>query len=287
MQSILQAALQQRATDILNIDNRIWFRVLGKLQSTPHAPVPFESLPTGFERKSATHVRCLSTDLTLTNLQYPEEVSTVMDFEKGLVLLSGANTSGRTTLLLYWLSILQNRSVESHIDLPPTKGVLWSSDQPDIQIVNITDATSVFKALRDSIHQLVIAIVDAKNANDTLRHFTMLLREYSPTTVQSLMSEQICSLVTVNLVRTVQQKIRPLISIINRNESITSLIKAGSFQKLEDSVQRGNAGLGSISADLQLAEWITIRNIELDEAIRFANYPATMRLRAAGIVHND
>ena len=287
MQSILQAAQQQRANDILNIDNRIWFRVLGKLQSTPHTGVPFESLPTGFERKSATHIRCLSTDLTLTNLQYPREVSTVMDFEKGLVLLSGANTSGRTTLLLYWLSILQNRSVESHIDLPPTKGVLWSSDQPDIQIVNITDAASVFKALRDSVHQLVIAIVDAKNANDTLRHFTMLLREYSPTTVQSLMSEQICSLVTINLVRTVQQKIRPLISIINRNESITSLIRAGSFQKLEDSVQRGNAGLGSISADLQLAEWITIRNIELEEAIRFANYPATMRLRAAGIVHND
>ena len=287
MQAILQAAQQQRATDILNIDNRIWFRVLGKLQSTPHTAIPFEELPTGFERKSATHIRCLPTDLTITSLQYPSEVSTAMDFERGLVVVSGAHTSGKTTLILHWLSRLQNRSVESHIALPTTQGVLWSSDQPDIQIVKITDASSIFKALRDSIHQLVIAIVDARNSKDALRHFSMLLKEYSPAVVQSLMSEQICSLVNINLVRTVQQKFRPLVSITNSNESIASLIEAGKFDKIEDSVQRGNGGLGSLSADLQLTEWIKMRQIQLDEAIRFANYPATMRLRASGIVHND
>ena len=37
MQAILQAAQQQQATDILTIDNRIWFRVLGSLQSTNHS----------------------------------------------------------------------------------------------------------------------------------------------------------------------------------------------------------------------------------------------------------
>ncbi len=287
MHAILQAAQQQRATDILNIDNRIWFRVLGKLQSTPHTPVPFEGLPTGFERRSATHIRCLPTDLTLTSLQYPGEISTVMDFEKGLVILSGTKNSGKTTLLLHWLSTLQNRCVQSLIDLPTTQNVLWSNDQPDIQIVEITDEASVFSALRNSIHHLVIAIVDARNTNDALRHCTMLMNTYRPINVQSLMSEQICSLVNINLVQTVQQRLRPLISITNCNESIASLVEAGNFDKIEDSVQRGNGGLGSISADLQLAEWIKMRQVQLDEAIRFANYPATMRLRASGIVHND
>ena len=215
MHAILQAAQQQRATDILNIDNRIWFRVLGKLQSTPHTPVPFEGLPTGFERRSATHIRCLPTDLTLTSLQYPGEISTVMDFEKGLVILSGTKNSGKTTLLLHWLSTLQNRCVQSLIDLPTTQNVLWSNDQPDIQIVEITDEASVFSALRNSIHHLVIAIVDARNTNDALRHCTMLMNTYRPINVQSLMSEQICSLVNINLVQTVQQRLRPLISITN------------------------------------------------------------------------
>ena len=115
----------------------------------------------------------------------------------------------------------------------------------------------------------------------------MLLKDYPSTSVQSLMSEQICSLVNVNLIQTVQQKLRPLLSITNVNESIASLIEAGKFSKIEDSVQHGNGGVGSLSADLQLAEWIKMRQIHLEEAIRFANYPATMRLRASGIVHND
>ena len=210
-----------------------------------------------------------------------------MDFEKGLVILSGIHSSGKTTLLMYWLSTLQNRSVTSSIKLPTTQGILWSNDQPDIQIVSITDQASALNALRDSIHQLVIAIVDARSNHDALRHMSMLLKEYSPTIVQSLMSEQICSLVNVNLIQTVQQRLRPLLSITNVNESIASLIEAGHFSKVEDSVQHGNGGIGSLSADLQLSEWIKMRQIHLDEAIRYANYPATMRLRASGIVHND
>ena len=287
MQAILQAAQQKQATDILTIDNRIWFRILGTLQSTDYPVATFEELPSGFEQKSPTHIRCLPLDLTLTGLQYPREVSTVTDFTKGLVLLSGTNTSGKTTLLLHWLSKLKNRSVDSRITLPTTKGVLWSNDQPDIQIVDITDSSSAFNALRSSIHRLVIAVIDARNNADTLRHLTMLLKEYDPRSIQSLMSEQICSLVNINLVRTIQQKLRPLIAITNCNESIAALIADGEFHKLENSVQRGNGGFGSLSADVQLAEWIQMRQIQLEEAIRFANYPATMRLRASGIIHND
>lgn len=287
MQAILQSAQQQQATDILSIDNRIWFRVLGRLQTTEFSVVPFVELPSGFELKSPTHIRCLPQDLTLTNLQYPCEVSTIGDFTKGLIVLSGSNNSGKTTLLLHWLNNFKNRSVDSHISLPVTEGILWSSDQPDIQIVTVTDRESTFNALRSSIHRIVIAIVDARSNADAIRHLTMLLKDYELHSIRSLMSEQICSLVNVSLVRTVQQKLRPLIAITNRNESISALIANGEYQKLEDAVQRGNGGVGSLSGDVQLAKWIQMRQIQLDEAIRFANYPATMRLRASGIIHND
>lgn len=287
MDSILQSARQQSATDILNINNQIWFRCLGKLAQTQHAPVPFDNSPHGFEKKSDSHLRCLPNDLTLGGLQYPGEISTVLDFPKGLVIVNGTKNSGRTTLLLHWLNSLQNRSVHSHIDLPPTQGVLWSADQPDIQIVSITDEESAIRALRDSIHQLVIAVMDARNNADALRHMTMLLKSHDQAAVKSLMSEQIVSLVNTSLVRTVQQRFKPLLAITNSNESIAAQIADGEFDKLEDSVQRGNGGRGSLSADVQLADWLKNRQVQLEEAIRFANYPATMRLRAAGIIHND
>lgn len=289
MQSILQDAVQRRATDIVLINNTIWFRIQGKLQSTNHTAMSFDAVPNGFEKKSDTHIRCLPTDLTLSGLQYPGEVSKVLDFEKGLVILSGAHNSGKTTLILHWLNSLKDRSVESEIALPPhmTPSVLWSTDQPDIRLVKITNATSALQALRDSIHHLVIAVLDARTNADALRHIRMLLSQYNPQTIQSLMSEQVCSLVNIALVRTVHQQYRPLVSITNRNESISAQIAEGDFHKLEDSVQRGNGGLGSLSCDVQLAEWLQQRQIQLDEGLRFANYPATMRLRASGIIHND
>ena len=71
----------------------------------------------------------------------------------------------------------------------------------------------------------------------------MLLKEQESRSIQSLMSEQICSLVNINLVRTVQN-LRPLLAITNSNESIAALITDGKFDKLEDAVQREMVALG-------------------------------------------
>ena len=295
MDAILRDAQQQYATDILLINGSVWFRVSGKLQSTTHTASAFENVPDGFERKSNSHIRCLPTNFTLNELQYPGEVSKVLDFERGLIILNGATNSGKTTLLLHWLKSLQQRSVDNRIQLPKSglDNVLWSSDQADIQLTSITDGASAFKALRDSIHQIVIAVVDARSNADALRHIHMILCNSGHSSgsddnmILSLMSEQICSVVNISLVRTVQQRYRPLVAITNRNESVSAQIAHGDFHKLEDAVQRGNGGLGSLSADLQLANWLQQRQIDLEEALRFANYPATMRLRASGIIHND
>ena len=295
MHAILQDAQQQYATDIILINGSVWFRVSGKLQPTTHTASAFEDLPDGFEYKSHTHIRCLPTDFSLSGLQYPGEVSKILDFERGLVILNGANNSGKTTLLLHWLKSLQHRSVDNQIQLTNAglNRVLWSSDQADIQLTSITDGASALKALRDSIHQLVIAVVDARNNADALRHIHMLLCNSTSSNGSndnhflSLMSEQICSVVNISLIRTVQQQYKPLLAITNRNESISAQIANGAFHKLEDAVQRGNGGFGSLSGDLQLASWLQQRQIHLEEALQFANYPATMRLRASGIIHND
>ena len=295
MDTILRDAQEQHATDILLINGGVWFRVSGKLQPTEHTASGFNNVPIGFELKSTSHIRCLPTGFSLSALQYPGEVSTVLDFERGLIILNGTNNSGKTTLLLHWLQSLQHRSVDNQIQLPNAglNKVLWSSDQADIQLTSITDGTSALNALRDSIHQLVIAVVDARNNADALRHIHMLLcssthsNDSGDNNLLSLMSEQICSVVNVSLIRTVQQRFRPLVAITNRNEGICAQISHGDFDKLEDAVQRGNGGLGSLSSDVQLASWLQQRQIHLEEALRFANYPATMRLRASGIIHND
>ena len=290
MQAILDEANRLNATDIVLIQNHVWYRVLDKLQPSTHQLNEFiEPSPSRTEVKSSSHLRCLPNNLQADTLQYPSEVALLTKQTRGLILLSGPQGSGKTTLLLHCLQGLPNRSVHLEIPLPHSylENVLLSSDQADVRVQNITDGTSAIEALRNSVHQLVIATIATKHHADTLRHLTMLLKEYPKDSVLSLMSEQIVSLVNINLIHTVQNTRRPLVSIINNNESIRSQISEGRFHKLEDSIQRGNSGLGSLSTDVQLAEWLRLRQIALDEALNYAIYPATMRLRASGIIHND
>lgn len=291
MQPYVQEAQQLHATDILLINNTVWYRVLGKLQPSQHS-VPSLEIPANaphFERRSETHIRCLPADVSFDALHYPAEVAKVMDAKRGLILLSGPQNSGKTTLLIHWLSRLQNRSVDLSVSLPEvfTSKLLHSRDQADIRVMSISDTDSAMSALRDSINQVVIGIVNGRSNADVLRYFTLMLNHLPKHAVREMLSEQVVSLVNTNLIRTVQNKLHPLIAITNSNESIASLIAEGSFAKLEDAVQRGNGGYGSISGDIQLAEWLQQRQISLEEAIRFAMYPATMRLRASGIIHND
>lgn len=291
MQPYLQEAQQSQATDILLLNGQVWYRVLGKLRPSNHSASSLELPPlaTSFEQKSPSHIRCLPNDLSFEALNYPAEVAKIMDAERGLVLLSGPQNSGKTTLLLHWLSRLQNRSVELTLELPEAHAnkVLRSSDQADIKVMTITDASDAMTALRDSIHQVVIAVMDGRSNADSLRFISLLLNDLPDVAVREMLSEQVVSLVNVNLIRTIQNRLHPLLAITNSNESISSQIADGHFHKLEDSVQRGNGGYGSISGDIQLAEWLQQRQISLDEALRFAMYPATMRLRASGIIHND
>ncbi len=290
MQAVLDEANRLNATDIVLIQNQVWYRVLNKLQPSTHQLNEFIApFPYGIESKSPTHLRRLQTNLTNEHLQYPTEVSVLLRKTRGLILLSGPNNSGKTTLLLHCLQSLKNQSVQLEIPLPESylEKILHSSDQADIRVQTINDRTSALEALRSSINQLVIGFVPAKNQTDALRHITMLLRDYPSEALLSLMSEQITCLVNVNLIRTLHNTHRPLIAITNSNESIRAQIAKGHFNKLEDSVQRGNGGTGSLSSDLQLAEWLRQRHISLNEAIQYAIYPATMRLRASGIIHND
>lgn len=291
MQPYLQEAQQSQATDVLLLNGQVWYRILGKLRPSNHSASSLE-LPTLtplFEQKSSSHIRCLPSDLSFQALNYPAEVAKIMDVERGLILLSGPHNSGKTTLLLHWLSRLQNRSVELTLDLPEAHAskVLRSTDQADIKVMALKDASDAMTGLRDSINKVVIMVVDGRSNADSLRYMALLLNHLPDVTVREMLSEQVISLVNVNLVRTIQNRFHPLVAITNSNESIRSQIAEGHFHKLEDSVQRGNGGYGSISGDIQLAEWLQQRQVSLEEALRFAMYPATMRLRASGIIHND
>ena len=277
------------SSDILLIENQAWYRVLGQLRQSHHTTDSL-TLPdntTHMEQKSSTHIRCLPSD-SVGQPNYPAEVTQVINAERGLIVLSGPKIAAKPHCIALVESCEKSQYPPiNRTSSSPTETLLLSTDQADIKVLSILVATDALSALRDSISQVVIAIIDGRNNADALRYISLILNHLPNREIKEMLSEQIVSLVNVNLVRTVQNRYQPLVAVTNRNESIASLISEGHFQKLENAVQRGNGGYGSISADIQLAEWLQQHQISLEEALRFAMYPATMRLRASGIIHND
>ena len=278
------------ATDIYNIDNTIWYRVLQKLQTQQQPAIDFaDNIVALCEHKSPTHLRLLPNDLSRNALHYPTEVERLFNLDKGLIIISGSHGSGKTTLLLHLLQNLGNRTLQADINLPTLKNCKWllSNDQADVHIMELHDAQSSLDALNAASHQLVIAQINAGNTVDAMRKLLIWLSQYPEQLIQDLMADQIKSIVSCALVKTTNQQIRPIIGIAHSNESIRAQIKQGHFHEIEQFVQRGNAGSGSLSFDIQLANLLQSRTISMEEALRLAIEPATMRLRASGIIHND
>ena len=82
-------------------------------------------------------------------------------------------------------------------------------------------------------------------------------------------------------------KRQPLIGIAQVNESLAAQLKQGHFHIIEEFIQKGNVGLNSLSSDIQIATWLQHRLVSMDEATSHAINPSKMRLRSAGIIHNE
>jgi Tfp pilus assembly pilus retraction ATPase PilT len=285
-------AVEKGASDILLIQNSIWYRIQGQLHKSIHSTETLDDTPhPNIERKSATHLRCIQNFLAQPNLplNYPKESKDILTGKKnGLILVGGPSASGKTTLALHLLHAMNHHSVQvSSFSKHLYPNVLLSNDAPNIIHMKIHDAHTAMYALRSSIDSIVIADIHAKNAQDVMQQMQLLLKDYPEELILSLCAEQVQTIVTCALVQSISQKYRPLLTIIQTNESISAQIQQKAFHNLETYVQRGNAGAGSLSGDVQLAQWLQEKTITMDEAIRFAAQPATMRLRAAGIVHNE
>ena len=285
-------ALEQGASDILLIQHSIWYRIQGQLHKSSHSAENLDiTQHPNIEKKSNTHLRCIQNFLAQPNIQlnYPKESKNIVTGKKnGLILVGGPSASGKTTLVLHLLHGMNNHSVQ--VSSFPThlyQDILLCNDAPNIIHMKIHDAQTAMSALRSSIDSIVIADIHAKNAQDIMQQMQLFLKDYPEELILSLCAEQIQTIVTCALVQSISQKYRPLLTIIQTNESISAQIQEKAFHNLETYVQRGNAGAGSLSGDVQLAQWLQEKTIAMDEAIRFAAQPATMRLRAAGIVHNE
>jgi len=248
------------------------------------------------------------------DLNLPQQVETLADYHRGIVVVSGTTGSGKSTTLAAVIGkINRTRSdriitiedpiefqhenakslvsqVEVGTDSESYEYALRSmmrQDPDTILIGEIRDSYSLSTALRaaDTGH-LVFTTVHATNAPMTIERMVSLFDPDQKDLQQTQLGMNLIAIVCQRLAKRREGKGRvPVIEVMFATPLVRKYILEGEFEKLKGCV--GNREAGSQSFDQHLAELFQKQLIDVAEAKRLASNVDALNLALRGISNSD
>jgi twitching motility protein PilT len=251
---------------------------------------------------------------TFEELHLPPIVRRVAEATHGIVLLTGATGSGKSTTLAAMiehinatarkhiitledpieylfedkLSVIEQREVG--IDTASfgsgLKNVL--RQDPDVIVIGeMRDAASVAAAISAAnIGHLVIATLHtldaAKSVQRILEFFAGPERESARQQLATTLHAVICQ----RLVRTPAGEVLPAVEVLINNGSVEKLIHGGLLEKLPAAIELG-AGDGMQTFDQSLHDLVQSGTITREEALANSPSPEALKMRFQGVVLNE
>lgn len=251
--------------------------------------------------------------LTMSQLNLPPAIEKVTDMKRGLVLVTGATGSGKTTTLG---SIIQefNMTKPCHIiTIEDPIEFYYQDDKATINQREVGEDTANFSgALRASLRQdpdiilvgelrdqettetalmaaetghLVLSTLHTKDAVDSL---TRLMSFFSPHQHHNIRLQLASSLQMVISQRLVPRRDEggrcAAIEILVANSYIREIIQSGeSFSGINEAIKKGNKNYGMQTFDQSLYQLYKEGTISRDQAINQATSRENMKLLMSGI----
>lgn len=261
----------------------------------------------------ALHIRPLPpSPQNLNALKLPQSLGEIVQSRKGLILVSGQAGSGRSSLIRGMLLERQNGVVftcehpieillpsrnsmviqtELHKDGESMAELIDNAVRMNADVIFCSamenDSTTAEMIMKAAVSTLIIVECYGNDEVDSLRRFQLLIPNGQTDIRRRMLAENICALISTQLVPQSNGERAPVVGITHFNQSCVDRVKLDNMEGLRTLVSRGNAQPTSQYVDHILAEMVKGQQLRLEDALRYAVEPSSMKLRASGIIHKD
>jgi twitching motility protein PilT len=249
---------------------------------------------------------------SLDELNLPVVLKQVAQARNGLVLVTGATGSGKSTTLAALVeeinrtraahvltiedpiefsftdrrSVINQREVGSDTRTFATALRAALRQDPDIILVGeLRDAETVEVALQAAeTGHLVLSTLHTVDAADTVSRLIGFFPPHQHAQIRTLLSHNLHAVISQRLIPTLANtRVAAVEILLNRGNIPECLADATRFKEISDLMAKGSAQYGSQTFDQAIYRLILKKLIAPDVGMRFANNPDDLQLRLSGI----
>jgi len=251
---------------------------------------------------------------TFEELHLPAIVRRIAEAQRGIVLVTGATGSGKSTTLAAMVEHINVTARKHIITLEDPIEYLFTDKQsvieqrevgldtasfgsglknvlrqdPDVIVIGeMRDAASVAAAISAAnIGHLVIATLHTVDAAKSVQR----ILEFFPGTDREPARQQLAntlhSVVCQRLVNTLAGEVYPALEVLINNGAVQKLIHGGNLEKLPAAIELGE-GDGMLTFDHALYALAKNGTISKEEALANSPTPEALKMRFQGVVLNE
>ena len=248
---------------------------------------------------------------TLEELQLPESLKEMVTLQKGMILITGATGSGKSTTAASLIDIINRRyrrhiiTIEDPIEYLFTEEkclisqraigenslsydrALKAAFREDFDVLFVGEIRNL-ETLKTAMHaantgHLVLSTMHTKGSVETIARIINLFPPEEHQQVRLSLAQTLIGIVSQQLVKSLDGTLIPAVEILKNTSRIAELIATSRDTEILDAIAKNHTTYGMQTLDQSLLGWYNQGRISREVVLAAAHSPSDMQLRISGV----